>query len=105
MAEFAGGYIKAFATKVVVAAERFLGSWTSDCYAATSQDREEETFMEVENEVPYDATHGGTAEKHEPNQLQGEVKSDVIKAVAKIPSTLGTSDKGAQNFWSSKGDN
>ena len=45
--------------------------------------------MEVENEVPYDATHGGPAEKHEPNQLQGEVKSDVIKAVAKIHQRLG----------------
>ena len=53
-----------------------LDFWTPDCctiYAATPQNLQEEAFMDVENEVPYDATHEGVAKDYELNHCEDSI--------------------------------
>ena len=54
VAEFAGGYTKAFARKVVSAAEKFLDEWTPECAwtFAAGGGLPEERFMDADEEVP-----------------------------------------------------
>ena len=53
VADFAGGYTKAFARKVIEGAEKFLESWKpSSCCTYAADDVPEERFMDVDDEVP-----------------------------------------------------
>ena len=53
VADFAGGYTKAFARKVIEGAEKFLESWRpSSCCTYAADDVPEERFMDVDDEVP-----------------------------------------------------
>ncbi len=55
LAEFAGGYTKLFAKKIVEGAELYLRNWTPDActvYAVEKRGLPEEGMMEVDEEVP-----------------------------------------------------
>ena len=53
VAEFAGGYTKAFAKKIVLGAEQFLDNWSAEMVQVYAEGGvAEESFMDADDEVP-----------------------------------------------------